>query len=209
MKDRRHWLYASLALAGGIFGGALSGHVFPRDAEASAQAARELKAQKFLLVDSGGNQRGAFEVADGTAAVTLDDQSGRPRGQFRVGPDGGGAVAFYDQNGVKRVALGESPTGRNGVAMYGNKGRQMASLTVADDNSSSVTLYDPDTGRARLGLGVTATGEPALVLFDENGHDRAEIHVHADGKPGLALADENGKSIAGLPMQELQPIPQE
>jgi hypothetical protein len=85
----------------------------------------------------------------------------------------------------------------------------MAAFTVADDNASSVTLYDPDTGRARVGLGVTSTGEPALVLFDENGHDRAEMHVHADGKPGLALADESGKSVAGLPMQEPQPIPQQ
>jgi hypothetical protein len=73
-----------------------------------------------------------------------------------------------------------------------------------------VTLYDPSTGRARVGLGVSASGEPALVLFDQGGRDRAEMHVTVNGKPGLALADENGKSIAGLPVQEqIQQAPQQ
>ena len=91
------------------------------------------------------------------------------------------------------------------MAIYGNNGRQMAGFTVAEDNQSSVTLYDPANGRARVGLGVAASGEPALVLFDQNGRDRAELHVTVTGKPGLALADESGKTMAGLPVQEPQP----
>ena len=47
-----------------------------------------------------------------------------------------------------------------------------------------------------MGLGLSADGTPALVLFDQNGKDRAELHLNNSGKPGLALADENGKSIA-------------
>ncbi len=210
MKDRRHWLYASLALVGGILGGALSGHLFPREAEASAHGARELKAQKFVLVDSDGNERGVFQVdGRGVAGVSLEDQTGRQRSEFRVGSDGGAAIAFYDHAGNKRVLLGETAGGRDGLAIYSIGGRQIAGFTVADDNASSITLYDPTNGRARVGLGVSPDGEPALVLFDSAGHDRAEMHVHADGKPGLALADENGKTIAGLPMQQPQPIPQE
>ena len=65
-----------------------------------------------------------------------------------------------------------------------------------------MTLYDPNTGVARVGLGVAANGEPALALFDQHGRDRAELHVNAQGKPGLALADEAGKTVAGLPMEE-------
>jgi hypothetical protein len=91
------------------------------------------------------------------------------------------------------------------LAIYGRNGREMAGFTVAEDNQSSVTLYDPASGRARVGLGVAANGEPALVLFDQKGHDRAEMHVTVTGKPGLALADEAGKTMAGLPVQESQP----
>ena len=181
MKDRKYWLYAILALIGGVFGGALSGHLFPRDAEA-ARAMRELRAEKFVLID----------------------HDGRQRGEFRVGADGGSAVVFYDQNGARRVVLGEAPNGRNGLAIYGSGGRQMAGFTVADDNQSSVTLYDPTSGRARVGLGVAVNGEPALVLFDQGGRDRAELHVTVTGKPGLALADESGKTMAGLPVTESQ-----
>jgi hypothetical protein len=76
-----------------------------------------------------------------------------------------------------------------------------AGLTVGSNNEASLTLYDPNTGRARAGLGVSSSGQPALVLFDEQGHDRAEFHVGPSGKPGLALADETGKTIAGLPQR--------
>jgi hypothetical protein len=203
MKDRKYWLYAILALVGGGFGGALSGHLFPREAEAAARAAREIKAEKFVLVDHDGNERGVIEVSStGVAGVSLEDQTGRQRSVLRVGTDGGAAIGFYDQNGAKRVIVGETPNGRDGLAIYGTSGRQISGFTVADDDASSVTLYDPTTGRARVGLGVSAKGEPALVLFDQSGRVRAELHVNDKGKPRLALADESGKSIAGLPVQE-------
>lgn len=209
MKDRKHWLYAILALVGGILGGTLSGHLFPREAEASAHAGRELRAEKFVLVGRDGTERGVIEVnSRGFAVVGLNDQSGRLRSQLRVG-ENGSALGFYDQNGNKRVIIGDTPIGRDGMAIYGTSGRQMAGFTVAGDNQSSVTLYDPANGRARVGLGVAANGIPALVLFDQNGRDRAELHVNANGKPGLALADENGKSVAGLPMQEAPQPPQQ
>lgn len=70
---------------------------------------------------------------------------------------------------------------------------------MAEDNQASLTLFDPNTGMARAGLGAASSGSPALVLFDEAGRDRVELHVKPDGKLGVALADENGKSIAGLP----------
>ena len=186
MKDRKQWLYAILALVGGVFGGALSGHIFPREAEAAAGAARVLKAEKFVLVDRDGKERGVIQVD----------------------AENGAGIGFYDHDGNKRVILGAAPNGRNGLAIYGRNGREMAGFTVTEDNQSSVTLYDPANGRARVGLGVAASGEPALVLFDKNGRDRAEMHVTVTGKPGLALADETGKTVAGLPVQESQPAQQ-
>src|SRR5579863_10297918 len=81
MKDRKFWLYPILALVGGVFGGAFSGQFFPRDAEAAARAARVLRAESFVLVDSDGRQRGAFRVDD----------------------EGGSAIVFYDQDGARRV----------------------------------------------------------------------------------------------------------
>ena len=63
--------------------------------------------------------------------------------------------------------------------------------------------FDPETGLARLGLGVATTGEPALLLLDKGGIDRAEMSLRPDGKPGVAFADDKGKTVAGYP----QPAP--
>jgi hypothetical protein len=98
--------------------------------------------------------------------------------------------------------VGEAPDGRNGIAIYSSGGKQIASFAVTADNQASLTLYDPKTGMARVGLGTGPNGSPALALFDQNGRDRAELHVSPTGKPGLALADENSKSIAMLPEQQ-------
>jgi len=207
MNDRKHWLYATLALVGGFLGGAVSGHLFPAEgvADAAARAARVIRAEKFVLVDRDGTERGVISVSSrGVADVSLADKAGRERGEFRVGADGSAAIGFYDENGAKRVIVGDTATGRSGLAIFASNGRQLAGFTAAEDNQSSVTLYDPANGRARLGLGVAATGAPALVLFDQNGRDRAEFHVNVKGKPGLALADESGKTIAGLPVEQSQ-----
>lgn len=204
MKNMRHWLYGVLALTGGILGGAIASRVAPVEglALASSHAAREIRAEKFVLIGPDGTERGDIQVtARGIADVELNDGQGRDRAEFHVGADGTSAVSFYDEVGVKRVVLGNT-AGRDGLAIYASNGRQLASFAVAEDNQSSVTLYDPNTGVARVGLGVAANGEPALALFDQKGHDRAELHVNSSGKPGLALADESGKTVAGLPIEE-------
>ena len=100
------------------------------------------------------------------------------------------------------MLVGDAPSGRVGIAIFGTKGIQLVNLSATPDNQTSLTLYDPSTGRARAGLGVATNGSPALVIFDQNGKDRAELHVRSSGKPGLALADESGKAIAGMPEQE-------
>jgi hypothetical protein len=203
MKNRQNWLYAVLALTGGMIGGTLAAELAPTVAMAARQM-HTVRAQEFELVDKEGNQRGVMQVnSRGTADLELMDGSGRDRAEFRVSKDGNAAVAFFDQDGNRRVLVGAAGTGRNGVGIYGANGRQLASLAAAEDtNESNLTLYDPTTGRARVGLGVTNSGAPALVLFDDKGRDRLELHIGDKGNPGIALANESGKSIAGLPEQE-------
>jgi hypothetical protein len=207
MKNLRHWLYGILALTGGILGGAIASRIVPAEGLALASThhmhnMKEVRAQKFVLVDNDGAERGMIHMTPrGFADIELYDASGRDRAEFRVGSEGTASLTFYDADGSKRVQLASVPEGRDGLALFASGGRQLASFSVANDNQSSVTLYDPNTGMARVGLGVAATGEPALALYDAQGHDRAELHVSGSGKPGLALADESGKTTAGLPME--------
>jgi hypothetical protein len=207
MTNRRHWLYALLALAGGFIGGMIAIQLAPGESMAAAKAARArsarvVKAEQFVLVDRSGTQRGALQVADGTASLALNDGDGRNRAELRVRKEGASSVTFYDQAGNRRIEVGQSPSGRAGLAIFASGGgRQIAAVSAAENGETGFTLYDPTTGRARAGLGVAADGEPALVLFDQNGKDRAELHIAVQGKPGLVLADESGKTIAAVPGQ--------
>jgi hypothetical protein len=202
VTNRRHWLYALLALAGGFIGGTIAIQLAPGESMAAAKAAtmRVVRAEKFVLADRSGTQRGVMQVADGTSSLALNDGDGRNRAELHVRKEGGSSVTFYDQAGNRRIEVGQSPSGRAGLAIFAaGGGRQIAAVSAAGNGETGFTLYDPTTGRARAGLGVAADGEPALVLFDQNGKDRAELHIAAHGKPGLALADENGKTVAALP----------
>jgi thioredoxin-related protein len=87
------------------------------------------------------------------------------------------------------------------MGIFDQDGSQVATISSSSNGEVSMTLYDAKSGLARAGLGLSAKGTPALVLFDQDGKDRAELNLNAEGKPGLALADANGKTIAGLPMQ--------
>ena len=209
MIRKRNWPYLTLALVSGFLGGVVAIELAPTVATAAHRSNRHhvVRANKFELTGADGAKRAILEVTPRDVAdLAMFDGNGHDRAEFRVAKDGAASVGFYDDNGARRVMVGESPTGRNGIALYGTNGRQMlAGFTVSPDNQASLTLYDPKTGRARIGLGVASNGSPAMVLFDQNGKDRVEVHVTTEGKPGLALADKDGKTIAALPQQPFTP----
>jgi hypothetical protein len=188
-------LYAFLTLIGAIIGGAVVTQLGASAAMAAGHV-RTLSAEQFVLLDRDGTQRAVMKVApDGTTHLAMFDGHKRDRADFRVTRDGAAAIGFYDQKGSPRVLVGASIDGRNGLAIYSTGGKQIASLSVTENNEASLTLYDPNTGMARAGLGTGPNGTPALALFDQGGTDRAEIHVRANGKGGLVLVDENNKAI--------------
>jgi hypothetical protein len=190
-----------LMFASATLGGFLSGHLWPSDSSAIAAVrhSKTVTAEKFVMVDSGGKQRGTMQVAeDGLSTLSLKDGSGKDRVELRVAAAGSAGLGFFDQNGHELAVFGEGADG-SGLRIFGRQGKQVAALGSLPTGESSLTLYDANTGRARVGLGVAAKGEPALVLLDQNGADRAELSLRSDGTPGLALLDGKGKIIAGLP----------
>jgi hypothetical protein len=199
-------LYAALVTAGGFAGGLVAMQFAP----GAALAARHhnvgtLTAEQFNLVDENGQKRASLQVTShGWADLMMFDEEGNDRAELRVARDGTASLGFWDRKGARRVLVGEASSDRNGVAIFNSAGRQLATLSAAPDNQVSLTLYDANNGKARAGLGVAASGEPALVLFDQQGRDRIEAQIDSNGNPGIALADANGKSVAGLPMHESQ-----
>ncbi|MBV8357167.1 MAG: hypothetical protein JO189_04415, partial [Deltaproteobacteria bacterium] len=171
MLNSRNWLYAAIVAAGGFAGGLTAMQFAPGDALAAHHhGVRILTAEEFELVDKNGDRRASLQVTSrGMADLMMFDGEGNDRAEFRVARDGGSSLEFFDTNGNQRIVVGETPPGRNGIAIYDKSGRQLATLSVAADNQANLTLYDANSGRARAGLGVSTSGEPALVLFDQQG----------------------------------------
>jgi len=205
VKDRKPWLVVAVALVGGLLGGALATMLGAGDAFAlrHSRHPRSVEAEKFVLLGRNGDERGVIQVSDkGTAAIYLNDETGKERAELKVAADGRASLGFYDASGAKRVVMGQGATSDSqaGFGIFSTDGNQEASFSSLANGEVNVTLYDRKSGFARAGLGLSADGVPALVLFDQNGKDRAELHLSTAGKPGLALADESGKSVAGLPL---------
>jgi len=206
MRRGKPWLVVAVALVGGLIGGALATMLGAGNAFAVRHGshAKTVEAEQFVLLGRSGDQRGVIRVNDkGTAAFYLNDESGNEKTELRVTADGRASLGFYDSSGRKRVVVGEgsAPESQAGIGIFSADGNEVAALSSSANGEVNLTLYDAKSGLARVGLGLSAEGAPALVLFDQSGKDRAELHVSPKGKPGLALADENGKSVAGLPME--------
>jgi hypothetical protein len=91
MKNRA--LTLALAFAAGLLAGTLSRYVTPTTVFAQAQstAPKDIRAQRFSLVDEHGTVRGIFAVEnDGNATIKLFDGSGRE--VFSAGPPSGRLV---------------------------------------------------------------------------------------------------------------------
>src|SRR5271168_3418528 len=140
MRTRERWLFACLTLIGGLIGGALSNGLWSIDAAASAagrkvrsfQMVRTMEAEKFILIDPSGQQRGALQVLpSGLAALSLNDQKGQDRAELRVASDGSASIGFFDSQGNQVAMLGEGSDGHAGFRVYRGDGKEAASLASA------------------------------------------------------------------------------
>src|SRR6185312_6242944 len=149
MGKNRTWMYAALALGGGFLGGLAALELAPAAAEA-AHGVRSISTHELVLVDNEGTQRARLSVStSGMADLEMMDGQGRDRAELRVSDNGVSTLGFYDSKGARRVLIGAAPGQRSGITVYGSRDRIVAGLTVNSNNESSLTLYDPNTGRAR------------------------------------------------------------
>jgi len=134
-KRRNYWFMTVLGLAVGLF--ALNWYL-----RAAEGVAKEVRANKFILVDAKGKYRAQLAVVDKVGPLLgLYGEDDKPRAMLSVIMDGP-ALTLFDKNSKSGVGLD---------IIHG---------------APAVRLYDKD-GKARAVLSVTELG-PWLGLYDEN-----------------------------------------
>jgi hypothetical protein len=202
MKQSKPWLAVASALAGGMIGGVVATHLSASGALAAThdRHARIVRAERFVVVGPNGEDRISMQVTGhGIADIALADAQGRNRAEIRVTPQGGAAIGFYDADGGKRLIAGLTDENSAGIAMYSTAGRQLMAMAAQHTGDMALTLYDPNSGLARAGLGLGPEGSPALVMFDKSGREREEMSLSKPDTPNLLAIDQAGKTIAALP----------
>jgi hypothetical protein len=151
---RPQWLYAMLALTGGVLGGFASGKLTSSTAAATiAQVPqRTLAAQEILLVDAKGRTRGALSLSK----------------------DGDGGLSLYDHQGKLRTALAINQAEGLGLKLFDTTGALRLSLIINPDQIPAVRLFDSQH-RPRALFGVDPEGEAALDFYSQEGRLLREL----------------------------------
>jgi hypothetical protein len=127
--------------------GAISNYPPPEQGQPGANASvATLTAQKIILVDASGHERGQLGVAPGGLGIALSDATGKPR-----------------------IAMIVDATDHPGLTLYSANGMPRASVQLSQNGDSGVALYD-DAGRCHIAMAVSSAGVPSITLFDQAGN---------------------------------------
>lgn len=158
---------------------------------AGSQAPQEVRAQRFVLVDSNGQSRGAWLSApDGSSLLNLTDASQRVRVGVGVTAAGSSELVFYDDRNRRRFAAGIDSADTTFLTLSHAEGTSAsASITVAGAGTPMIRLTDA-AGAPRLVAGVI-DDEVSLALMGRETRLGAILAVDAETSR-LALADGAG-----------------
>ena len=187
-KRRYRWLSGAMAIAATVW---VMGDNAWRPAYVEAQgqeaAAKEVRAQRFVVVDNNGEQRATLGVSETGPVLELSDDAGVPRAVLNVGP-AGALLYLNDDNGEERAAFGsDAETLGPVLRLRGATHEQTAVLHVSF--GPALTLTDRN-GVRRAELDATPLG-PTLKLLDESGQLGAMM-LTGWGGSAIRLASEEG-----------------
>jgi hypothetical protein len=210
MTKRQFFVALVVLFVGGVIGGAFNAWLMPGGpawAQGSAATVKEVRAERFALVDASGRGRASLEIVEGgDSALRLFDESGKSRMILRM-EHGQPQIGLMDEAGVRRaeLSLGTVPMsdGRPSLWFTDAAGNSRASLRqealVISDvereprtilNEEALVLFDA-AGNVRAA--VSNKGEPSLMFFDETS-PRVNLGF-SEGEPKMVLLDANRQRV--------------
>ena len=191
LKRRNRCLLAVAACMVGaiVLFGALSKIVPVAHAQGMGTVAREIRANRFVVVDSGNHPVAALEHVSGTTRLAFYGVGGMVRAQL-VESTTGPQLALFGENDKERVRLEIG-----GFHFYDENGTDRVYLT--QNQVASGFAQCDEKGTSRVGLAVLPEGS-LLTLIDANGRTRLEMNCLAKAT-GLKVRSAKGNVLWAAP----------
>jgi len=166
--------------------------------KADVSTGREIRASRYILVDSAGKERGEFGMtADGEPALRVWDRESSVSATVEIDSRGMPRVALERSDGHPLVELGVLDKEHPVFLMHDGAGVRRVGLVVAGEQEVATLVYD-GAGQQRLRVGLDKSGNPEITMRDENGEGRVHITHNEKGGAGIDLFDSKGRARAVL-----------
>lgn len=130
----------------------------------SAERAVEVRAERFVLLDSGGATRGVWQVAaDSAVRLSLRDASDRSRLNLAVLKGGSPGISLSDDGERKRVALGLLPDQTSTLVFADAAGVPRAVLGLSHRQAANLLFADA-SGIGRVSLALDSSGRGSAMI---------------------------------------------
>jgi hypothetical protein len=138
---------------------------------AASTAPKIIEAEKFILEDGAGNERGELFATDKAWGLVLFNRNDTKAASIFVSSEMNGVI-LSDQNGNLRQSL-TTDLDKSGLNIY-RPGSDSAQFQVLDSPLGAALTFRDRTNNDRVNLGVSSKGS-VLTLADEGGAIRAAV----------------------------------
>lgn len=150
-------------------------------------------AEKFRLVDSKGNSRGGWTIADGTATFGLMDSNGASQVLIYVDKQGP-VIRLSDSNDKTRIKL-KTTSKVSGLELFDETEILRVALGTTQSEGPSFVLGDT-AANPRVVFSLEES-DPVIGMYDAKKEQRLAFNVDDRGS-GIRLLDDQGITRAGL-----------
>lgn len=162
----------------------------------------EIRAERFILVDSDGDERGGMIVAkNGTAELYVKGKGNDGNIDLSVKQDGAARLVLGATDGLVLLDVAVHDDKNPLIIFRDRKAARRMSLLVTDDGLVDLSMYDKNQKR-RLLVGLGDDGSPRAVLRNGDEKDVVRLVAPATGHTGIDILDPKTDAMLSIQMSE-------
>ena len=157
-----------------------------------------VRTRQLQIVDSNDQLRAAVgTTSNGEVALALYDETGKTRIILSHDPAQLSLLQFKAADGSTRAAMVAQDDGTCAVMLYDQEG--MLRVTVSNTDHNAVLSLRDRNGNELVQAIASSNYTGGILLKDEGGTPRIAVRVLPTGEPSVVLVDEQNNPIGKLP----------